>query len=620
MLELLKIKKDINWLVDQVRCLVRKKDLDCPLSATEWSPNHSTALGNPYILDCFVWFEGHVYKSLIEDNQYPPINDCYWQDLGTGHLLLEEQSDWDASTGRPFIRNKPTRTSEFINDGEDGTTPFITTQDALIPTLQSVTDAGDTTTKAITADSFIKSGGTGTNILLDDGDTVSISSIGGNTNLSISQTTTNFTITSDTGDDAIVPLGNGTLAGATLNDYTTAEKTKLTNTSGTNTGDNATNTTSNAYADAKVSDTAYDATSWNGITTIAPSKNAIRDKIQATGLQEITNINASTTNPISVNVTGVVTGVYGFSPNGVGVNGYSKTYIGVDGYSETGIGVQGYSETSVGGNFDTDAVSANIVNFKKGGVIKAAVQNDGKITATAGTVSTDVVVKSQLDTKQDAITFTTTGTSGAATLTGSALNIPQYSGATNLGYTPSPTNGTVTSNTGDDAILPLADGTNAGLFTPAEKTKLSGIATGATVGVVPNAAITGATNTKITYDSKGLVTAGTSLIATDIPTITQAQVTNLTTDLAAKAPLLSPAFTGNPTATTQSPLNNSTRLATTAYVEAACAVVANSGGVKVSPQEDFYTTANIATVTAAEYAGFVTAGTVSSTTLYFITA
>ena len=53
------------------------------------------------------------------------------------------------------------------------------------------------------------------------------------------------------------------------------------NTSGTNTGDNAANTTSNSYADGKVSDTAYDATSWDAVTGIAPSKNAVRDKIVA---------------------------------------------------------------------------------------------------------------------------------------------------------------------------------------------------------------------------------------------------------------------------------------------------------------------------------------------------
>lgn len=35
-----------------------------------------------------------------------------------------------------------------------------------------------------------------------------------------------------------------------------------------------------SYADAKISDTAYNATSWNGVTDIAASKNAVRDKIE----------------------------------------------------------------------------------------------------------------------------------------------------------------------------------------------------------------------------------------------------------------------------------------------------------------------------------------------------
>jgi len=110
-------------------------------------------------------------------------------------------------------------------------------QYAGLQNLQQVTEEGATTTNSITAASFIKQGGTGTNILLDDGDTIALSSIGGNTNLSTSQTANNFTINSDTGDDALVPLGNGTLAGATLNDYTTAEKNKLAAITGTNTGD-----------------------------------------------------------------------------------------------------------------------------------------------------------------------------------------------------------------------------------------------------------------------------------------------------------------------------------------------------------------------------------------------
>ena len=46
--------------------------------------------------------------------------------------------------------------------------------------------------------------------------------------------------------------------------------------------------------------------------------------------------------------------------------------------------------------------------------------------------------------------------------------------------------------------------------------------------VTANAAITGATHTKITYDSKGLVTGGASLSASDIPNLTLSKITDVT--------------------------------------------------------------------------------------------
>lgn len=55
--------------------------------------------------------------------------------------------------------------------------------------------------------------------------------------------------------------------------------------------------------------------------------------------------------------------------------------------------------------------------------------------------------------------------------------------ATNLTFIPGVTSGTVTSDSGTDANIPLADSTNAGLFSAAEKTKLAGIAAGAEVNV-----------------------------------------------------------------------------------------------------------------------------------------
>lgn len=65
---------------------------------------------------------------------------------------------------------------------------------------------------------------------------------------------------------------------------------------------------------------------------------------------------------------------------------------------------------------------------------------------------------------------------------------------------------------------------------------------------------------------------------------TQAQstVSDLTTDLAAKAPLASPAFTGSPTAPTQAASDNSTKLATTAYVDAAAGGGGGGGLVPIS--------------------------------------
>ena len=52
----------------------------------------------------------------------------------------------------------------------------------------------------------------------------------------------------------------------------------------------------------------------------------------------------------------------------------------------------------------------------------------------------------------------------------------------------------------------------------------------------------------------------------DAVTLTQAQITNLTTDLAAKAALASPTFTGTPAAPTAAVDTNTTQVATTAYV------------------------------------------------------
>jgi Pectate lyase superfamily protein len=59
---------------------------------------------------------------------------------------------------------------------------------------------------------------------------------------------------------------------------------------------------------------------------------------------------------------------------------------------------------------------------------------------------------------------------------------------------------------------------------------------------------------------------------TGIVVLVESDITNLTFDLSAKAPLASPTFTGSPLSTTPTALDNSTRVATTAYTDSAVGV------------------------------------------------
>jgi len=99
-------------------------------------------------------------------------------------------------------------------------------------------------------------------------------------------------------------------------------------------------------------------------------------------------------------------------------------------------------------------------------------------------------------------------------LSGTTLNVT--SSPTNLTTTAAPTTVTVNSDTGTDAVIAAADVTNAGLILPAEKTKLAGVATGATANSSDAILLNRANHTGAQA---------------------QSTVTNLVADLAAKQPL-----------------------------------------------------------------------------------
>ncbi len=145
LLEIDRIKKDIQWLYYNVRCLLNKSALEVPLTATEWSSNHSLSTYNQYKIGDLVWYQGNVFECIANNDGLPVSNVLYWKPLGAGHLLQEEPSDWNAAGGRSAIRNKPISTAAFINEGEDGSSPYATLNDLPIPQdLESVLIAGDT--------------------------------------------------------------------------------------------------------------------------------------------------------------------------------------------------------------------------------------------------------------------------------------------------------------------------------------------------------------------------------------------------------------------------------------------------------------------------------------------
>jgi hypothetical protein len=83
-------------------------------------------------------------------------------------------------------------------------------------------------------------------------------------------------------------------------------------------------------------------------------------------------------------------------------------------------------------------------------------------------------------------------------------------------------------------------GTSTRALTPADisaasTSDLSTLSSTVDGKVTANANITGATHTKITYDAKGLVTAGTTLAESDIPALPISKVDNLQTTLNTKA-------------------------------------------------------------------------------------
>ena len=181
-----------------------------------------------------------------------------------------------------------------------------------------------------------------------------------------------------------------------------------------------------------------------------------------------------------------------------------------------------------GGAAHANAIAAGAAGFMTGadktkldGVAAGATQNSADATLlaranhtgtqTASTIS-DFASASRAQTEAELVagtnvTITPSGSGATRQLTIAAAG---GGGSTNLSTTTSTTTLTVNSDTGTDAVLPAATPSVAGVLTAADKTKLDGVAVGATANANTDSLSEGATNKYFT-ENRVLATLMTGL-------------------------------------------------------------------------------------------------------------
>jgi hypothetical protein len=125
-----------------------------PLSALPFTTDHLTATNNQYVVGDLVWYLGNVYRCIANNDSIIPTSTLYWTNLGAGYPIVQQPSDWNATSGNNQILNKPTiptLTSQLTNDSG-----FLTQESVLeFPTFSSFPLVGAANTIYIAVDTDI---------------------------------------------------------------------------------------------------------------------------------------------------------------------------------------------------------------------------------------------------------------------------------------------------------------------------------------------------------------------------------------------------------------------------------------------------------------------------------
>jgi hypothetical protein len=509
--------------------------------STEWNANHTTAQGNPYQIGDRVWYSGSVYRCIANNDGINPSNPSYWTLQSVGYRLRQTPVDWNATSGDYQILNKPTIPAAQVNsdwNAVSGVAEIL--NKPTIPAAQvnsdwnAVSGVAEILNKPFiptTLDQLINGSLKGQLIQHDGTDWQVING------LAIDELT-DVTITTPSNGQVLqwnsatnqwvnaTPSGGGsgtvTSVGLTMPAPTNAAFS-VTGSPVTTSGTLAVgaNGTVDQYIDGTGALRTLPSTGGGGGQVFYFNGNVSQGTIGGNPYYELgitantgpaANFTRATTGAIARFITDVGSPNHVLIPAGVWT---IDVYLSESGGGANHAQILAKLYTYNGSTFTLVATSTmeEITNGNVPDLYSFTISVPTTVTAASDRIHIEFDIQNTngktvtLYTESNKIgevhTTYAIGLSSLNGLTESTQNFAVGTAGTDFGI--SSAGSTHTFN------LPTASAANRGALSSADWSTFNGKLTG-------NAPITGATATKITYDSKGLVTSGTSLAAGDMPT------------------------------------------------------------------------------------------------------
>jgi len=509
-----------------------------PYVSTEFNVNHTTAQGNQYVIGDRVWYNGNVYACIANNDAILPTNTSYWTLQSVGYRLRQNPVDWNASTGDYQILNKPTLATVATTGDYNDLSNLPTIPAAQVnsdwnavsgvseilnkPTIPvNLDDLADVDATSPATGDVISWNGTvwrkGRIPLVNLSD-VNITSPSNGQVITWDTATSRWIVTTPAAGGSGTVTSVGLTVPSPANAAFTVTGSPVTTSGTLAIGANGTN---DQYIDGTGALRTFPSTGGGGGQIFYFNGNVSQGTIGGNNYYELGT--AANTGP-AANFTRATTGTIARFITDVGSPNHLIIPAGVwtiDVYlSETGGGAN-HAEilaklyTYNGVTFTLVATSTleQITNGNVPDLYTFTISVPTTVTAATDRIHIEFDIQ---NTNGKTVTLYTEDSKIGEVHTTYAIGLSSLNGLTestqNFAVGTSGTDFAISSAGGTHTFnLPTASAANRGALSSADWSTFNGKLTG-------NAPITGATATKITYDSKGLVTAGTSLAAGDMPT------------------------------------------------------------------------------------------------------